>query len=111
MVPKNTEHKEEVFELIKYIVRPEVNAWFADSAPTVRASWEEPAFTSRYKKPEMVVALSTQMGNSTPNIFAIPQGPQITREVNVAVQRIILGMDLETVLNEAKTIIDELLAE
>ena len=44
-------------------------------------------------------------------VLLIPAGPHIAREVNVAIQRIILGMDVEAALNEAKVVIDELLAE
>jgi hypothetical protein len=52
-----------------------------------------------------------QMDYTISSILLIPVGPQIAREVNVAVQRIILGMDVETVVAEAKAIIDELLKE
>jgi multiple sugar transport system substrate-binding protein len=110
MVSARTKHKKEVFDLIKFTLRPEVDAWFTDSTPAVKTAWENPAFSSRYK-PEVIKTYKTQMGNSISSILLIPPGPQIAREVNVAVQRIILGMDAETVVKEAKMIIDDLLAE
>ena len=110
MVSAHTKHKKEAFDLIKYTLRPEVDAWFTDSTPAVKSAWENPAFTSRYK-PEVISTYKKQMENSISSILLIPPGPQIAREVNVAIQRIILGMEVEAVVKEAKTVIDDLLAE
>ena len=59
----------------------------------------------------MIETYKTQMENSISSILLIPPGPEIAREVNVAIQRIILGMEVETVVKEAKMVIDDLLAE
>jgi ABC-type glycerol-3-phosphate transport system substrate-binding protein len=110
MVSANTKYKKESYDLIKYTLRPEVDAWFTDSTPAVKSSWEKEAFSSRYK-PEVIQTYKKQMENAISSILLIPPGPQIAREVNVAVQRVVLGMDVETVVKEAKVIIDDLLAE
>jgi len=110
MADDDTEHRDVVEDFIKFTMRPEIDAWLTDSTPAVRAAWEEEAFTRRYS-PEALEAYKNQMDHTITSIMLIPAGPHIAREVNVTIQRIILGMDAETALNEAKVIIDELLAE
>ena len=110
MVNGDTKVKDDVYNLIKYALQPEVDAWFTDDTPAVRGSWSSPAFTDRYS-PDAIATMVRQMDYTISSILLIPVGPQIAREVNVAVQRIILGMDVETVVAEAKGVIDELLKE
>ncbi|MBC7093647.1 sugar ABC transporter substrate-binding protein [Candidatus Bipolaricaulota bacterium] len=111
MVSKHTKVKEDCYNVIRFTVaRPEINAWYAHSTPANRHSWSEPAFLRRYRSDVIEVA-NKQMEHAISSILLLPTGPQIAREVNVCIQRIILGMDVETAVSEAKVIIDELLKE
>lgn len=110
MVSAHTKVKEDAFNLIRFTLRPEVNAWFTDSTPAVRDAWDEPGFTQRFRR-DVVEVMKEQMEHSISSILLLPTGPQIAREVNTAIQRIILGMDLETVLGETEVVIEELLEE
>ncbi len=110
MVSRHTQDKDAVYDFIRFVLRPEVNAWFADSTPAVLTAWEYEGFTSRYSE-EAREVMALQLENSVDSVLLIPAGPQIAREVNVAIQRIILGMDVETSLREAHIIINELIQD
>ena len=108
-VGKGTQHWEAVKKFMKFALRPEIDAWLTDSLPAVKASTNAPAWKERLQKCPGLAVYTEQLEHSYPSILLLPGGPQIAREVNLAIQRIILGADFDTVINEATTIIDELL--
>jgi ABC-type glycerol-3-phosphate transport system substrate-binding protein len=108
--------KEAIFTFLRYQIRPDVNVWFTDSLPvtaTVPKDVPHP-ITGRIKNfeddPRYRVFLK-QLEYTYTSALLHPAGPKIAREVNMALQRIVLGQDADTVLDEANQIINELLEE
>jgi hypothetical protein len=108
--------KEAIFTFLRHQIRPEINVWFTDSLPVTATVPKDVAHpvTGRVKNfeddPRYRVFLQ-QLEHTYPSALLHPAGPKIAREVNMALQRIILGQDANTVLDEANQIINELIEE
>jgi multiple sugar transport system substrate-binding protein len=108
--------KDAIFRFLRHQIRPEINVWFTDSLPVTATVPKDVAhpITGRVKNfeddPRYRVFLK-QLEYTYPSALLHPAGPKIAREVNIALQRVVLGQDVDTALDEANQIIDELLAE
>ena len=108
--------KDAIFKFLKHQIRPEINVWFTDSLPVTATVPNDVAhpITGRVKDfegDERYRVFLKQLEHTYPSALLHPAGPKIAREVNIALQRIILGQDADVVLDEANQIINELLAE
>jgi multiple sugar transport system substrate-binding protein len=108
--------REAIYAFLETMIRPEVNVWYTDDLPAaanfprngknpingkVINFLDDPYYAPFYAQ--------LKGGGTLPSALLHPAGPKIAQEVNVALQRIILGQDLNVVLDEANVIIDDLL--
>lgn len=106
--------KEAVFTFLREQIKPEVNIWFTDSLPAaadVPKEGKNPVSgrTVNFEDHPKYPAFLEQLNHVYPSALLHPAGPQIAVETNVAIQKIILGEDLDKVLDEANKNIDKLL--
>lgn len=105
-----------IYAFLKMQIRPEINVWYTDDLPAAAN------FPREGKNPITGRAINflddpyyapfyAQLsgGGTLPSALLHPAGPKIAQEVNVALQRIILGQEVGLVLDEANVIISDLL--
>lgn len=111
----NAAEREASFKVCRMLLRPDVNMWFTDDLPVTPIPKEGMNPISGRKinfldHPLYKIFLE-QVEHVYPSALMHPSGPKIAREVNMALQRIILGQDASMVLDEANEIITELLQD
>jgi len=98
-----TKHREEALKFARFLVRPEQDAYFTEALPAVK----EAVKYAKFKNPKFRVPLK-QMEYTVP-----PMKFKEREEVNIvieeAVQKILLGKDVEQVLNAAAEKIDKII--
>jgi ABC-type glycerol-3-phosphate transport system substrate-binding protein len=106
--------KEAIFTVLKEIINPDVNIWFTDSLP-VAANFPQNGVNPSTGRvinfvdhPKYQVWLE-QLKHTYPSALLHPVGPRMAVEVNTAIEKIILGEDLDKVLAETDKIINDML--
>lgn len=103
-VSNYTEHKKEALEFVNFLLRPENNTWFTEALPTVRKAAKAP----RFDTPKLNVVMQ-QMEYAAPAMKFV-QRAEVCNILEETVQRIVLGEDVERVLDDAAKKIDKILA-
>ncbi len=108
------DERKAIYTFLRTQIRPEVNVWFTGDLPAVAnfpRVGKNPVSGKllKFLDDPYYAPFYAQLKGTLPSALLHPAGPKIAQEVNVAVQRIILGQDVSGVLDESNVIITDLL--
>jgi len=103
-ISANTEYAQEALEFARFISEPEQNAFYTPALPTVK----EAAKLEKFEDPKYAVSLE-QINYNTVSALLFLEAAEVDVVVEEAVQKILMGEDVEQALNAASEAINGIL--